>query len=25
MVPCYTQALPQFNGPLASGPADGSG
>jgi hypothetical protein len=25
MVPCYTQALPQFNGPLASGPADGGG
>jgi len=24
MVPCYTQALPAFNGPLASGPADGS-
>jgi phospholipid/cholesterol/gamma-HCH transport system substrate-binding protein len=25
MVPCYTQALPNFNGPLSSGPADGSG
>ena len=25
LVPCYTQALPNFNGPLASGPADGSG
>jgi phospholipid/cholesterol/gamma-HCH transport system substrate-binding protein len=25
LVPCYTQALPEFNGPLASGPADGSG
>jgi hypothetical protein len=24
LVPCYTQALPEFNGPLASGPADGS-
>jgi hypothetical protein len=23
-VPCYTQALPNFNGPLSSGPADGS-
>jgi ABC-type transporter Mla subunit MlaD len=23
--PCYTQALPNFNGPLSSGPADGSG
>jgi hypothetical protein len=25
LVPCYTQALPNFNGPLAQGPADGSG
>jgi phospholipid/cholesterol/gamma-HCH transport system substrate-binding protein len=25
LVPCYTQALPEFNGSLASGPADGSG
>jgi phospholipid/cholesterol/gamma-HCH transport system substrate-binding protein len=25
LVPCHTQALPNFNGPLASGPADGSG
>jgi phospholipid/cholesterol/gamma-HCH transport system substrate-binding protein len=25
LVPCYTQKLPNFNGPLASGPADGSG
>lgn len=25
LVPCYTQSLPNFNGPLASGPADGSG
>ncbi len=25
LVPCYTQQLPNFNGPLASGPADGSG
>jgi phospholipid/cholesterol/gamma-HCH transport system substrate-binding protein len=25
MVPCYTQALPDFNGPLSSGPADGTG
>ena len=25
MVPCYTQAVPNFNGPLASGPADGAG
>ena len=24
-VPCYTQKLPEFNGPLANGPADGSG
>ncbi len=24
-VPCYTQTLPNFNGPLAHGPADGSG
>jgi ABC-type transporter Mla subunit MlaD len=25
LVPCYTQALPEFNGPLSNGPADGSG
>ncbi len=25
LVSCYTQKLPNFNGPLASGPADGSG
>jgi len=25
LVPCYTQSAPEFNGPLASGPADGSG
>jgi phospholipid/cholesterol/gamma-HCH transport system substrate-binding protein len=25
LVPCYTQTVPDFNGPLASGPADGSG
>jgi ABC-type transporter Mla subunit MlaD len=25
MVPCYTQAVPNFNGPLSSGPADGAG
>ena len=25
LVPCHTQALPNFNGPLASGPADGGG
>jgi len=25
LVPCYTQAVPNFNGPLSSGPADGSG
>ena len=25
MVPCYTQAPPQLNGPLATGPADGGG
>jgi phospholipid/cholesterol/gamma-HCH transport system substrate-binding protein len=25
LVPCATQALPNFNGPLAHGPADGSG
>jgi ABC-type transporter Mla subunit MlaD len=25
LVPCYTQPLSNFNGPLASGPADGSG
>ena len=24
LVPCYTQALPEFNGPLSKGPADGS-
>jgi phospholipid/cholesterol/gamma-HCH transport system substrate-binding protein len=24
-VPCYTQALPNFNGPLSQGPADGTG
>jgi hypothetical protein len=24
LVPCATQTLPEFNGPLASGPADGS-
>jgi phospholipid/cholesterol/gamma-HCH transport system substrate-binding protein len=24
LVPCYTQTLPNFNGPQASGPADGS-
>jgi ABC-type transporter Mla subunit MlaD len=24
LVPCYKQALPNFNGPLSSGPADGS-
>jgi ABC-type transporter Mla subunit MlaD len=24
LVPCYTQALPELNGPLAHGPADGS-
>ncbi len=24
-VPCSTQKLPEFNGPLASGPADGTG
>jgi phospholipid/cholesterol/gamma-HCH transport system substrate-binding protein len=24
LVPCYTQTLPEFNGPLAHGPADGS-
>jgi hypothetical protein len=23
--PCYKQAVPNFNGPLAQGPADGSG
>jgi hypothetical protein len=23
-VQCYTQALPNFNGPLSEGPADGS-
>jgi phospholipid/cholesterol/gamma-HCH transport system substrate-binding protein len=25
LVPCYSQPLPNFNGPLSSGPADGSG
>ena len=25
LVPCYTQALQEFNGPLAQGPADGGG
>jgi ABC-type transporter Mla subunit MlaD len=25
LVPCYTQALPNFNGPLSQGPADGTG
>jgi phospholipid/cholesterol/gamma-HCH transport system substrate-binding protein len=25
LVPCYTQALPNFNGPLSQGPADGGG
>jgi phospholipid/cholesterol/gamma-HCH transport system substrate-binding protein len=25
LVPCYTQTLQNFNGPLAQGPADGSG
>lgn len=25
LVPCYTQKLPEFNGPLAHGPADGGG
>ncbi len=25
LVPCYKQALPNFNGPLAHGPADGGG
>jgi phospholipid/cholesterol/gamma-HCH transport system substrate-binding protein len=25
LVPCYKQALPNFNGPLSSGPADGGG
>jgi phospholipid/cholesterol/gamma-HCH transport system substrate-binding protein len=25
LVPCYTQSLPEFNGPLSQGPADGSG
>jgi phospholipid/cholesterol/gamma-HCH transport system substrate-binding protein len=25
LVPCYKQALPNFNGPLSEGPADGSG
>jgi hypothetical protein len=25
LVPCAKQALPNFNGPLSQGPADGSG
>jgi phospholipid/cholesterol/gamma-HCH transport system substrate-binding protein len=25
LVPCYTQAVPNFNGPLSQGPADGGG
>lgn len=25
LVPCYTQAVPNLNGPLSSGPADGTG
>ena len=25
LVPCYKQALPNFNGPLSQGPADGNG
>jgi phospholipid/cholesterol/gamma-HCH transport system substrate-binding protein len=25
LVPCYTQTLPNFNGPLSQGPADGNG
>ena len=25
LVPCYTQTVPNFNGPLSQGPADGSG
>jgi hypothetical protein len=25
LVPCYTQAVPELNGPLSQGPADGSG
>lgn len=25
LIPCYKQALPNFNGPLSQGPADGSG
>jgi phospholipid/cholesterol/gamma-HCH transport system substrate-binding protein len=25
LVPCYTQTLPEFNGPLSQGPADGGG
>jgi phospholipid/cholesterol/gamma-HCH transport system substrate-binding protein len=25
LVPCYTQAVPNLNGPLSEGPADGSG
>ncbi|HEX3510401.1 MAG TPA: hypothetical protein VHT27_04795, partial [Solirubrobacteraceae bacterium] len=25
LIPCYTQALPEINGPLSQGPADGNG
>ncbi|HEX8714220.1 MAG TPA: hypothetical protein VF706_01520, partial [Solirubrobacteraceae bacterium] len=25
LVPCYKQALPEFDGPLSQGPADGAG
>lgn len=25
LIPCYTQPLPNFNGPLSQGPADGNG
>jgi ABC-type transporter Mla subunit MlaD len=25
LVPCYKQAIPEFNGPLSQGPADGNG
>ena len=25
LVPCYTQTLPEFNGPASQGPADGTG
>jgi ABC-type transporter Mla subunit MlaD len=25
LIPCYKQALPEFNGPLSQGPADGQG